>query len=141
MNKTNFCTVCQSQVRNILKCTEDRPVLLVGHALKNDFEVLQLWHPEKYIRDTAFYKPLMRPVRKKLYSQKLRHLVQEHLGVMIQHHQKRDSPSIHVHINYQDENISTSEHHLGHSSIEDASAALLLYRKFEKEWEASLARK
>jgi RNA exonuclease 4 len=34
--------------------------ILVGHALKNDLDVLMLSHPRKMIRDTATYRPLMR---------------------------------------------------------------------------------
>jgi len=129
--------VCQSQVRNILRCTEDRNVILVGHALENDFEVLKLSHPKKYTRDTSFYKPFMQQVRKKKYSRKLSHLVKEHLEVDIQQNDKSNM-SIPVHIDKNNEHISSSEHHTGHSSIEDASAALLLYLKYEKEWEESL---
>jgi hypothetical protein len=79
----------------------------------------------------------MRPVRKKMYSRKLSHLAKEHLDVDIQQHNKINS-NIPVHIDENNEHISSSEHHTGHSSIEDASAALLLYLKYEKEWEESL---
>jgi len=35
--------VCQSQVKRILKSNSEKTVILVGHALKNDFEVLRYW--------------------------------------------------------------------------------------------------
>jgi RNA exonuclease 4 len=49
----------------LLECQEDVTALLknkflVGHALKNDLDVLMLGHPRKMIRDTACYKPYMR---------------------------------------------------------------------------------
>jgi hypothetical protein len=35
--------VCRSKIISLLKPTEDKIVVLVGHALKNDFEVLGYW--------------------------------------------------------------------------------------------------
>ena len=46
---------CQTAVANILK---DK--VLVGHALRNDLDVLMLSHPRTMIRDTATYRPYMR---------------------------------------------------------------------------------
>ena len=46
---------CQKAVTVLLK---DK--ILVGHALKNDLDVLMLSHPKKMIRDTAAFKPYMR---------------------------------------------------------------------------------
>lgn len=46
---------CQAAVANILK-----EKVLVGHALKNDLDVLMLSHPRTMIRDTATYRPYMR---------------------------------------------------------------------------------
>lgn len=46
---------CQENVASILKSK-----FLVGHALKNDLDVLMLSHPRKMIRDTATFKPYMR---------------------------------------------------------------------------------
>lgn len=34
---------CRSKVISLLKSTEDQEVILVGHALKNDFQVLRYW--------------------------------------------------------------------------------------------------
>ena len=49
----------------LLECQQDVTALLkdkflVGHALKNDLDVLMLGHPKKMIRDTACFKPYMR---------------------------------------------------------------------------------
>ncbi len=35
--------VCRSKVLSMLNSTEDRVVVLIGHALKNDFQVLRYW--------------------------------------------------------------------------------------------------
>ena len=45
-----------------------RDKILVGHALKNDLEVLLLSHPRSMIRDTAYYRPYMRVNSKPLKS-------------------------------------------------------------------------
>ena len=87
--------------------------VLVGHALHNDLKVLLLPHPRTATRDTASWPPLMRANgRGKRKPRKLRDLVSEHLGRAIQEGE--------------------------HGSVEDATAALDLYRKFATEWEADL---
>lgn len=50
-----FRMQCQREVAELLKGK-----ILVGHALKNDLDVLMLSHPRMMIRDTAKYKPYMR---------------------------------------------------------------------------------
>jgi RNA exonuclease 4 len=95
--------------------------LLVGHALKNDLKALMLSHPRRLLRDTARYPPLMRKAphvggptaeARRGRPARLQELAAQHLGLTIQ----------------------TGEH----SPVEDARAALLLYQKFEAEWEQSL---
>ena len=96
---------------------------LIGHALKNDLKCLLLDHPKSMMRDTALYRPLTRPLRaderariggaaRGRGSRSLRELCKEHLGLEIQ----------------------TGEH----SSVDDARAALLLYRKCAVAWEREL---
>lgn len=82
--------------------------ILVGHALRNDLRVLGMSHPAPLTRDTSVYFR-----RRGGRPQKLAALVAAKLGV--------------------DEFQKGS-----HDSAEDARAALALYKKFAKEWEASL---
>lgn len=125
--------VCRSKVISMLKPTEDRVVVLVGHALKNDFQVLRYWHPSSLVRDTACYKPFMSPVRKRFFPKKLSFLAEEHLGIKIQNN------NCEFDINFGDHgSVGEDEHEEGHSSIEDSAAALLLYKKVSKKWEEKL---
>jgi len=98
---------CQEQVARLLKGK-----ILVGHALKNDLDVLMLKHPRTHIRDTAWYRPFMRPHGSKFRSCKLKELAKQHLKMEIQ----------------------TGEH----DPHEDAKAAIFLYKAKRKEWEASI---
>lgn len=76
---------------------------LIGHAIDNDLQVLDLKHPHQMIVDTSLHRPFMmanggrRPA--------LRKLAEEHLGIKVQ----------------QDTN--------GHDSVEDARVAMLLYHQ------------
>jgi len=95
--------------------------VLVGHAIENDLRVLKLQHPLCDIRDTATYLPFMRvdmASRDKYGSamqrRKLRDLVHDKLGYEIQ---RVGHP---------------------HSSVQDACAALKLYKSVRKEWETLL---
>ena len=88
--------------------------VLVGHALKNDLDVLFLSHPKLRIRDTSRFKPYMRVKNKfgKLRPRALRDLTKEFLGKVIQEGE--------------------------HDSAEDARCAVYLYRLKMVEWEQSL---
>lgn len=73
---------CQSEVAELL-----RGRVLVGHALKNDLDVLLLSHHPAMVRDTARYPPYMRALGTgggKLRPRALRDLAKEHLGLEIQ---------------------------------------------------------
>mmetsp|Transcript_24317 Transcript_24317/g.48774 ORF Transcript_24317/g.48774 Transcript_24317/m.48774 type:complete len:436 (-) Transcript_24317:65-1372(-) len=100
---------CQTAVANLLK---DK--VLVGHALKNDLDVLMLSHPRRMIRDTACYRPYMRIHGKhgKVRPRALKDLTKEHLDMEIQ----------------------TGEHDPG----VDARCAMMLYRKARVAWEQQL---
>lgn len=100
--------VVQKEVSDIIK---DR--ILVGHALKNDLQVLFLDHPKKKIRDTQRYKPFRAEFNGRLPS--LKKLTAKILNVDIQGK--------------------------AHSSIEDAQAAMRLYTMYKKQWESSLGKK
>ncbi|KIV99221.1 uncharacterized protein PV09_09085 [Verruconis gallopava] len=87
--------------------------VLIGHALKGDLDVLMLTHPRRDIRDTSRHAPYRALSAGKTPA--LRMLCKEVLGLEIQ-----------------------SGHH---SSVEDARAAMLLYRKEKDAFEAEYAAK
>jgi len=119
---------CQNEITTLFSSINSKKVIVVGHALENDFDVLEIQHPTGLIRDTALYKPYMRSVRnKKMYSRKLSHLTSEHLGIEIQIQQPQQMKK--------ESSTATS---IGHSSVEDAAAALRLYWIKANEWERSL---
>jgi len=98
--------------------------ILVGHSLRNDMRVLMLDHPRRDTRDTSLYRPLTRPLRPEERCvpgaprgrgcRALRDLARQHLGLEIQQGE--------------------------HSSVDDARAALALYKKFAKRWESEARR-
>jgi RNA exonuclease 4 len=100
---------CQKIVHSIL-----RDKIVVGHALCNDFEALKISHPWYMIRDTATYEPYMKPNLTKpgyLSPRRLRDLSNDVLGLSIQQAGKE------------------------HCSVEDARAAMALYRIVQQNWE------
>lgn len=88
--------------------------ILVGHALHNDLEVLFLSHSKKKIRDTQKASKIFRAVCPTLSGglQSLKNLVKQLLGIDIQEGE--------------------------HNSIQDAQAAMRLYKTYKKEWESFL---
>lgn len=87
--------------------------VLVGHAVSNDLNVLMLGHPRRDIRDTSHHPPY-----KKLAggcSPRLKMLASELLGIDIQG--------------------------AAHSSVEDARATMLLYRRDKDTFEREHAKK
>ncbi|CAI4795958.1 putative 3'-5' exonuclease [Saccharomyces cerevisiae S288C] len=82
--------------------------ILVGHALKHDLEALMLSHPKSLLRDTSRHLPF-----RKLYAKgktpSLKKLTREVLKISIQEGE--------------------------HSSVEDARATMLLYKKEKTEFE------
>ena len=97
--------------------------VLVGHGLRNDFAALGIWdHPWHDVRDTARYEPFMRspgpgeynPTGAVLVPKKLRTLARDKLGMEIQ------------------------VEGLPHSPVEDAIAALGLYRRHRSKWERAV---
>lgn len=100
-----------------LVCAAIQDKVVVGHALKNDFDVLQISHPWFLIRDTARYEPLMKPHPFEdgiLIASRLRDLARAKLGLVIQ------------------------EDGTMHDSIEDACAAMDLYKKARRKWEKAV---
>ncbi|XP_030372049.1 RNA exonuclease 4 [Scaptodrosophila lebanonensis] len=88
--------------------------ILVGHALRKDFEVLHIKHPFANIRDTASYKPLCKVVSNGR-TPSLKRLALAVLG----------------------QEIQTGEH----SSVEDARAAMGVYNRIAGDWEKYLEKR
>ncbi len=86
--------------------------ILVGHALKNDVDALKIKHPPHMIRDSALYRPLLK--RNALGKWQANSL--KNLSKLLGHH------------------IQSGEH----SSVEDARASMMVYRKHRDAWEASI---
>jgi len=104
---------CRVKVQNMI-----RNKVVVGHALRNDFNVLQLSHPWHLTRDTARYEPFMKACKiekGKLLPKKLKVLAKDKLGMIIQEDGKE------------------------HDSIEDATAAMDLYKKARRKWEKAVS--
>ena len=112
--------VCRKKVKNMLKGK-----ILIGHALENDLRLLSLSHPWTDVRDSAMYEPFMRPCsidgKAVLRPRKLRELAWEQLGLQIQD--------------------TSGGAGVGHSPMEDATAAMGLYKATRMEWESSMQRK
>ena len=71
---------CQKDIAKILKNK-----IVVGHSLKNDFNVLLLRHSRNMIRDTATYRPYMRNSFGNKYKPRaLRDLAKQYLQTTIQ---------------------------------------------------------
>lgn len=87
--------------------------VLVGHAVRNDLNALLLSHPKRDIRDTARHPPFRKFAGGG--SPKLKILAAEILGIDIQSG--------------------------AHSSIEDAKATMLLFRKEKEAFDREHARK
>lgn len=99
----------RKMVKNILSGK-----ILIGHALENDMTALQITHPWHDIRDTACYPPFMKEGKtdkELLRPRKLKELVRDKLGADIQDLGK------------------------AHDPIEDARAALGLYKLERLVWE------
>ena len=108
--KTISLAQCQDEVQALL-----HEKILVGHALKNDLRAMGITHSWMAIRDTAKYEPFMH-VRfaddQILWPRKLKELSYEHLhGRTIQ---RSGEP---------------------HSAMEDATAAMDLYKQVRTKWE------
>lgn len=98
--------------RKVMTAIEGK--ILVGHALENDLKILNLHHPWEMIRDTATYAPFMRVGPDGVWKpRRLVDLTRTFLGV----------------------NIQQSEH----CSMEDARAAMQLYRAVQNEWDGAIA--
>jgi RNA exonuclease 4 len=94
-----------------------RDKILVGHALQHDLKALFLTHPPTQTRDTAKYPPYQRLGSDgKRRPAKLRDLVQTHLTLS-----------------------SFQQPGEAHDSVQDAAAAMELYKRVHEEWERMVA--
>jgi len=84
--------------------------IVVGHGLENDFGVLGFRHPRHLVRDTAHDLPRLLN-RSNGKPRKLRHITYKWLGLTIQGGE------------------------CGHDPCEDARAALLLYQRFQRQFD------
>jgi RNA exonuclease 4 len=87
--------------------------VVVGHSLENDFRALGFSPPDRMLRDTAHDLPRLRTRAGR--PKKLRRLAWEFLGLTIQSGE--------------------------HDPAEDAMAALFLYHRFRRDFEARAAQK
>lgn len=87
--------------------------VLVGHAVRNDLDALLLSHPKRHLRDTARHPPFRKWAGGG--SPRLKILAAEILGIEIQSG--------------------------AHSSVEDARATMLLFRKDKEAFEREHAKK
>ncbi|XP_043084545.1 apoptosis-enhancing nuclease [Puntigrus tetrazona] len=110
LQKAEDFKVAQNEIVNILTGK-----IIVGHALFNDFEVLDISVPTQMIRDTC-YCGLLRKLSdaSTKASISLKSLSQKLLNRTIQ------------------------SGRMGHSSVEDACAAMDLYKLIEDQWEKDI---
>eukprot|EP00980_Cylindrotheca_fusiformis_P004009 scaffold880_cov132-Cylindrotheca_fusiformis.AAC.5 len=101
---------CRQQVMALIKGK-----ILVGHGLKNDLAILSIGHPWYNVRDTSMYQPYMKLDHfGRLQPRRLKELASTHLGLTIQ------------------------ENGTPHDSVDDAAAAMALYRKAQCEWDFAM---
>ncbi|KAE8146313.1 ribonuclease H-like domain-containing protein [Aspergillus avenaceus] len=97
--------VLEQVQKDVAQVLEGR--ILVGHALRNDLDALLLGHPKRDVRDTSKHPPYRKIAGGG--SPRLKVLASEFLGLDIQSG--------------------------AHSSVEDARATMLLYRRDKDEFE------
>lgn len=98
--------------------------ILIGHALENDLNALQITHPWHDTRDSAIYPPFMQEIqdledssKTSLRPRKLKELVKDRLGNDIQELGK------------------------AHDPVEDALSALRMYKTERLQWEQFVVQK
>ena len=95
-----------------------RGKILVGHAIRNDLDVLNITHTPALVRDTAFYKGLRRA-----------------LAAIADDYNPSQDPSLkklckHV--------LKLSIQSGEHCPVEDAASTMKLYLRYRTDWEANL---
>uniref|UniRef100_A0A0N4UZQ0 RNA exonuclease 4 n=1 Tax=Enterobius vermicularis TaxID=51028 RepID=A0A0N4UZQ0_ENTVE len=104
---------------------------VVGHALQNDFKVLNILHPRRLTRDTSKYMEFKKTVNKK--SPSLKSLAEKILGINIQngeHNSVCDPVTSFAFF------LLQPCKRLNH--VIDAQVAMRLYQIYRKKWEDDL---
>ncbi|CAG8612210.1 6756_t:CDS:2, partial [Ambispora gerdemannii] len=86
--------------------------IVIGHSLYFDFKILKIMHPRGLTRDTSLFKGFKTSISHNGGTPSLKQLAKDLLGITIQ----------------------TNDH----NSIEDARAAMNIYREYQVEWEGSI---
>ncbi|KAM4830683.1 apoptosis-enhancing nuclease isoform X2 [Urocitellus parryii] len=111
MRKAIPFQVAQKEILKLLKGK-----VVVGHALHNDFQALKYVHPRSQTRDTTYVPNLL--IQPDLHTRARVSL--KDLALQLLH-----------------KKIQVGQH--GHSSVEDATTAMELYRLVEAQWEQQAA--
>ncbi|KAJ3026521.1 UNVERIFIED_CONTAM: 3'-5' exonuclease [Siphonaria sp. JEL0065] len=106
----NVMTFDEAQ-RKVSDLIKDK--IVIGHAIKNDFQALLLDHPRRLVRDTSEFKQFKAMAKGRKPA--LRKLAKQILNVDIQGGE--------------------------HSSVEDARVTMMIYKKYRMEWERTIARR
>lgn len=114
---------CQQEVASIL---HDK--IVIGHGLKNDFRVLGLHHPWTHTRDTARYEPFMKKVSDN----------EEQMQQQQYHHGKEYIPKKLKTLAKDKLGLDIQIDGVPHCPMEDATAALELYKKHRVKWECAM---
>ncbi|XP_003788706.1 apoptosis-enhancing nuclease [Otolemur garnettii] len=107
MRKAIPFQVAQKEILKLLKGK-----VVVGHALHNDFQALKYVHPRSQTRDTTYVPNLLSPPGPHTRAR----VSLKDLALQLLH-----------------KKIQVGQH--GHSSVEDATTAMELYRLVEVQWE------
>lgn len=127
------------EVRNLVRDILHGKIL-IGHGLQCDLDALQMTHPECDIRDTAKFERFMRKISTD--SQQNRpHL--SHVGAGLGSNNGKNNEFVYLPRKLRDLswdvlNRQIQNPNKPHCPIEDATAALDLYKAVQSEWENSL---
>eukprot|EP00956_Cyclotella_meneghiniana_P006071 scaffold7915_cov74-Cyclotella_meneghiniana.AAC.1 len=58
---------CQKEITELFSSIDGMPVVVVGHALENDFDALEMKHPDALTRDTSLYQTISTHKRRTWY--------------------------------------------------------------------------
>jgi RNA exonuclease 4 len=105
--------------------------IVIGHGLKSDFAALDLHHPWQLVRDTAKYEPFL---KKNKQSSTSDNVTDNFFSALPKPRKLKDLAMTKLNREIQKEGQA-------HCSIEDAVAAMDLYKKARTKWEAVMTYK